>query len=134
MRIREKSPGVRLLIIERYQKYARRIHCSGTETAGWAWLVNQELVRRVWQRAQGRCEYCRLRASEVRPVLKTSPLACLHCNRHKGPNIAGPWESVRLFHPRHHKWSEHFAWTKAELAARTVIGRVTIAERAFPPN
>jgi hypothetical protein len=33
-------------------------------------------------------------------------LACLHCNRHKGPNIAGrdvaTGDLVRLFHPRQH--------------------------------
>lgn len=37
-------------------------------------------------------------------VLENLALACLHCNRHKGPNIAGTdpstGEIVRLFHPR----------------------------------
>lgn len=108
--------------------------------------MNQELIRQVWQRAEGRCEYCRLPAS-VYPLpfhvdhiiaqqhggptsLENLALACLHCNRHKGPNIAGrdpvTGEIMRLFHPRRDQWTEHFAWTKGELAARTVIGRVTI--------
>ncbi len=36
--------------------------------------------------------------------LDTLALACLHCNQHKGPNIAGrnpeTGEVVELFHPR----------------------------------
>jgi 5-methylcytosine-specific restriction endonuclease McrA len=39
-------------------------------------------------------------------------LACIHCNRFKGPNIAGldpeTGELVRLFHPRTDKWADHF--------------------------
>jgi hypothetical protein len=108
--------------------------------------VNQDLARQVRQRAQDRCEYCRLPAS-VYPLpfhidhivarqhggltaLDNLALACLHCNRHKGPNIAGrdpaTGELVRLFHPRKDKWSEHFEWNAAELAGRTAIGRITI--------
>ena len=41
-------------------------------------------------------------------------LACPHCNRFKGPNIAGlnaeSGEAIRLFHPRKDTWSDHFAW------------------------
>ena len=107
--------------------------------------MNQDLVRQVRQRAQGRCEYCRLSVS-VYPLpfhvdhivarqhggvtaIDNLALACLHCNRHKGPNIAGrdpaTGELVRLFHPRQDKWSEHFEWNAAELAGRTAIGRIT---------
>ena len=57
-------------------------------------------------------------------------LSCLHCNRYKGPNIAGldPLTSriVRLFNPRQDIWSEHFAWLGAELRPLTGIGRVTL--------
>ena len=63
-------------------------------------------------------------------VLENLALACLHCNRHKGPNIAGAdpntGELVRLFHPRLDHWNEHFEWAGAELAGRTTVGRVTI--------
>jgi len=56
--------------------------------------------------------------------------ACLHCNRHKGPNIAGrdpvSGELVRLFHPRQDEWSDHFEWKDAELGGRTAIGTITI--------
>ena len=34
---------------------------------------------------------------------------------------------VRLFHPRHDKWLEHFRWDGPELKPLTEIGRVTIA-------
>lgn len=57
-------------------------------------------------------------------------LACLHCNRHKGPNIAGrdsaSGEVVRLFNPRLDHWVDHFEWKGSELAGRTMIGRVTV--------
>jgi hypothetical protein len=62
-------------------------------------------------------------------VLENLALACLHCNRHKGPNIAGldpaTGELVRLFHPRR-DWDDHFAWKGADLSAKTIIGLVTI--------
>jgi hypothetical protein len=100
--------------------------------------VNQELVRQVWRRAAGRCEYCRLPSAayplpfhvdhivaqqhEGPTSLENLALACLHCNRHKGPNIAGrdpvTGEIVRLFNPRQDPLTEHFAWTGAELGAR----------------
>ena len=46
-------------------------------------------------------------------------LACLHCNQHKGPNIAGrnpeTGEIVELFHPRRDWWGDHFDWNRADL-------------------
>ena len=57
-------------------------------------------------------------------------LACPHCNRFKGPNIAGidpeSSETVRLFHPRKDDWHEHFAWEGARLTGRTAVGRATV--------
>jgi hypothetical protein len=57
-------------------------------------------------------------------------LSCLHCNRHKGPNIAGrdpATEDIqRLFHPRKDSWDEHFQLNGAILVGLTVIGRVTV--------
>ncbi len=56
--------------------------------------------------------------------------ACFHCNRHKGPNIAGldpaTGQVVRLFHPRTDSWSEHFRLEGATLAGLTSIGRATV--------
>jgi hypothetical protein len=58
-------------------------------------------------------------------------LACIHCNRFKGPNIAGldpeTLEIVRLFHPRRDRWLEHFEWNGPELIGRTALGGATVA-------
>ena len=57
-------------------------------------------------------------------------LACIHCNRYKGPNIAGidphTGELTRLFHPRTDEWHRHFEWDGAEIRPLTPIGRVTL--------
>jgi hypothetical protein len=110
-------------------------------------LLHADLIRRVWQRARSRCEYCQLPAG-LHPLpfqidhiiarqhggpteLENLALACIHCNRFKGPNIAGidPYggEIVRLFHPRRDSWTEHFAWDGPQLKGPTQTGRVTIA-------
>jgi hypothetical protein len=58
--------------------------------------------------------------------------ACLHCNRHKGPNLAGLDRAGRrpklvgLFHPRRHRWPRHFAVAGPRLRGRTPVGRVTV--------
>jgi len=57
-------------------------------------------------------------------------LACLHCNRHKGPNISG-WDAdsgqlVRLFHPRTDSWKEYFRLDAPRINGTTPIGRVTV--------
>jgi hypothetical protein len=108
--------------------------------------VNRDLVQQVRQRAQDRCEYCRLpaliyplpfhvdhiiaRQHGGQTALENLAFACLHCNRHKGPNIASrdpvTGELTRLFHPRRDRWSEHFEWVGSELAGKTAIGRITV--------
>jgi hypothetical protein len=109
-------------------------------------LLSPNLSQQVWSRAGQRCEYCHLPAA-VYPLpfqidhiiarqhggktrLENLALACLHCNRHKGPNIAGidPASGllVRLFHPRQDEWRMHFEWNVDELRGKTAIGGVTI--------
>jgi len=59
--------------------------------------------------------------------------ACRRCNEFKGPTtkmhdpLTG--ETVPLFHPRQHKWTDHFAWDAAGLRLRglSAIGRATIS-------
>jgi hypothetical protein len=62
-------------------------------------------------------------------------LACLHCNLHKGPNIAGldpaTGQLTPLFHPRTEQWLDHFEWRGPVLVGRTAIGRTTIATLAL---
>jgi hypothetical protein len=79
--------------------------------------VNRELVLAVRDRAQERCEYCRIPQFALPlpfqidhivaeqhggiTALDNLALACPHCNRYKGPNIAGldpaSGKLVRLF-------------------------------------
>lgn len=109
--------------------------------------MQSELVRHAWHRANGRCEYCQLPANlypapfQIDHIIARQhggategdnlALACIHCNRFKGPNIAGldraTGKLVRLFHPRKDNWEEHFLWKGSELEGLTDVGRVTIA-------
>jgi hypothetical protein len=108
--------------------------------------MNDELEWLVRKRAAESCEYCRMpqNLTSVRhqidhiiaikhrgpTVASNLALACLACNNHKGPNIAGidpvSKSIIRLYHPRLHKWSAHFRWNGAILLGRTAIARTTI--------
>lgn len=76
-------------------------------------------VRRLWAAAT------RVHKQELR----LQP-ACVFCNLHKGPNIAGldpvSRELTRLYDPRRDRWREHFAWQGAVLIGLTAVGRTTI--------
>ena len=108
--------------------------------------MDRTLEELVWRRAGGCCEYCRTPQdiedlpAEIDHVIADThggraaasnlALSCLHCNRHKGPNLSGidPQTRLlsRLFHPRRHSWLYHFRWQGARLRGRTAIGRTTI--------
>ena len=68
-------------------------------------------------------------------VIDNLALACVHCNRHKGPNVAGvdamTGQVTPLFHPRRERWPDHFAWAGAVLTGKTQTGRVTIEVQAI---
>lgn len=55
--------------------------------------------------------------------------ACPHCNRYKGPNIAGidaeSGDVVRLFHPRFDTWEGHFRMSGSRIVGHSAVGRVT---------
>ena len=57
--------------------------------------------------------------------------SCFYCNSFKGSDLSGldfrTKRITRLFHPRRHKWAQHFRWNGAVLVGRTPIGRATIA-------
>jgi hypothetical protein len=115
--------------------------------------MHEELGREVRRRAGGVCEYCRLPAGvhpipfEIehiipkqhggRKILSNLAYSCLHCNRHKGPNLSGNdsrgsrSKLVLLFNPRRHQWGHHFRWEGPYLVGRTAIGRVTIVVLAM---
>ena len=108
--------------------------------------MNPALERIVWQRAEGRCKYCRLpqvesratfaidhiiaRQHRGRTVAGNLALSCIYCNGRKGPNLAGQdpttGKLTRLYHPRRHKWPYHFHYHGSKLIGRTAIGRTTI--------
>jgi hypothetical protein len=108
--------------------------------------LNAEIVRQVWQRARFRCEYCHLPTSAILAPFQIDhiiarqhggsndpdnlALSCIHCNRYKGPNIAGidpnTDQVVPLFHPRRDVWAVHFQWSKAELRPLTASARATL--------
>ena len=115
--------------------------------------MDETLAARVRSRAGFRCEYGRM-PDGVHPwpfeiehviavqhggptILGNLAYACLFCNRHKGPNLAGidrktsRTRLVRLFTPRRHRWAFHFEWDGGAIVGRTAIGRVTVYVLAF---
>ncbi len=100
----------------------------------------------VAERAQNRCEYCLVRDDDVflphqadhiipeqhggATSAENLALACVHCNRHKGPNLASldpiTGQLTPLFNPRLHGWVEHFTVAQAYIQPLTSIGRVTV--------
>jgi len=109
--------------------------------------MDARLKESVRRRARLRCEYCHLPESiaelpfqfdhvisEQHGGVATADnlaLACVRCNRYKGPNLSGidheSGKITRLFNPRSDVWSKHFVWKGASLSGRTAIGRTTIA-------
>jgi hypothetical protein len=108
--------------------------------------VSREIDRRVRERANGLCEYCRLPQAFdpwAFPVdhiiaqqhggktrLSNLALACTRCNRNKGPNIAGfdnrKRDIIRLYNPRRDRWPEHFRWRGPRILGLTPMDRATI--------
>jgi len=109
--------------------------------------MDDELVELIWERAGHVCEYCHMpqalypapfgidhiiaRQHDGPTIASNLALICVHCNSHKGPNIAGRDKITRkltpLFNPRRHRWSRHFRWDGAYVRGRSAIGRVTVA-------
>lgn len=109
--------------------------------------MDRDLQRAVWKRAGSACEYCRIpQALDPLPfqidhiiaeqhggrsVIENLALACLACNKRKGPNLAGidglSGKLAPLFNPRTQIWTRHFYWDGPLLMGRTQIGRATIA-------
>lgn len=97
------------------------------------------------ERAGGCCEYCRVSqnssdvAFHVEHIIAVShggktvehnlALSCLRCNLYKGTNIAAADpvtdEPTFLYHPRRHRWSDHFRLHGAIIEPLTPEGRAT---------
>ena len=105
--------------------------------------------KEVSDRAQGRCEYCRIPSQgqvawfpidHIKPrtkggesTLANLALACPRCNGHKWKfdSAIDPesGEEVPLFDPRSQAWEEHFAWaadSTLRIEGRTATGRATV--------
>jgi hypothetical protein len=100
----------------------------------------------VIERAQGRCEYCRIHQDvsiyrhEIDHIIaqkhggQTSAdnlaLACLPCNRSKGSDLTtfDPVSNdvVLLFNPRRQSWIDHFTLDGPHIIGLTPIGRATV--------
>ncbi len=107
-------------------------------------MIDAESRRHVRQRADHRCEYCRLpeelgdvtfhiehivaRQHHGGDELSNLALACDRCNLFKGPNLSTKveGETVELFHPRQHEWHDHFAFSGPEIVGLTPTGRATV--------
>jgi len=109
--------------------------------------MNARTRKHVRQRADHRCEYCRL-WQQFAPVvrfqiehirarqhggddaLENLALACPRCNGFKGTNLAAidpeTDELVTLFNPRTDVWMEHFVLVGIELHGLTAVGRATV--------
>lgn len=106
------------------------------------------LRRLVFQRALGRCEYCKSQADfatqsfateHIIPSAKKGTndpdnlaLACQGCNAYKSAKTeaADPLTQriAPLFHPRQHVWHDHFDWDESftQIIGLTPTGRATI--------
>jgi hypothetical protein len=102
------------------------------------------------KRARGRCEYCLSPAAfssdpfaveHIQPLAEGGPTrlsnlaySCQGCNNAKYTHTAAldatTGERVPLYHPRQHRWRDHFYWSAdfLELVGRTPIGRATVAQ------
>jgi 5-methylcytosine-specific restriction endonuclease McrA len=108
--------------------------------------VSETLRQLVYERAEGRCEYCLIpdyavfAAHEIDHIIarkhggQTVPenlaLSCALCNKYKGSDLTSidPETDaiVPLYHPRHENWDDHFQLQGALFVPLTQTGRVTV--------
>ena len=108
--------------------------------------INERIRTFVAERANFRCEYCRLHSDylflsfEIDHVIAVKhggtnnldnlAYACPHCNQHKGSDFATLLDDFRniilLFNPRIHDWNTHFETLHGEIIAKTQIGEASV--------
>lgn len=110
--------------------------------------IPKRLREAIERRAGRRCEYCLcpldittdpFAIEHILPVIRGGrtvsgnlALSCSTCNGHKYSHIEGydsvSGQSVPLYHPRLHHWTEHFTWDadSIRLVGLSPIGRATI--------
>lgn len=108
--------------------------------------VARAAARFVQQRANGRCEYCRMHEAlqgatfHVEHVIPSAAdgsdedmnlaWACVLCNlkKSKRTRIVDPQtgDEVAFFNPRTERWEDHFEWSGLLIKAKTATGRALI--------
>jgi 5-methylcytosine-specific restriction endonuclease McrA len=110
-------------------------------------MIGAKIRAEVRSRANNACEYCQLHQDDsplaslhVEHIIPKThggsddldnlALACIDCNLHKGPNLAGidpeTNQLTALFHPRQEQWNAHFEWSGIHLVGVSATGRTTI--------
>ncbi len=107
--------------------------------------ITEGLRNEVARRAHHRCEYCLIHEDDIafRPHIdhiisrkhgglsdiENLAYACVICNRNKGSDVASidgsSGEIVRLFHPRHDRWADHFQLDGCSIRALSDVGAAT---------
>lgn len=107
--------------------------------------ISEDLRAAVARRAGHRCEYCLIHEDDCGFSIEVDHIvsrkhggrsnsdnlayACAPCNRYKGTDVAtiDPQTEavVPLFHPRRHRWEEHFRIAGAVIEPTTEIGAAT---------
>lgn len=107
--------------------------------------LSDRLRQLVIDRARNRCEYCLLPQAAAlhkhepdhivplqhggETVESNLALACMRCNRFKGPNIGSidplTGKLIPFFNPRIHNWEDHFQLDGAVIRSLTPEARVT---------
>jgi HNH endonuclease len=108
--------------------------------------ISTKLRGIITQRAQQKCEYCRIHQDfsiyihEIDHIIATKhngktglenlALACLSCNRHKGSDLTSidpiTQKITRLFNPRIDRWADHFCLSTGQIVGTSAIGRTTV--------
>lgn len=108
--------------------------------------ISAELRRIIRNRANNRCEYCRIPDSHTfdeheidhiyaekhggETIESNLCLSCWICNRHKGSDLTSLDPQTRqitpLFHPRDDRWEDHFQLDGGFINPITPQGRVTV--------
>lgn len=108
--------------------------------------MNPLLAEEIWKRAGNRCEYCRIPHPRYRvpfqidhiiarqhggpTAIENLALACLHCNRFKGPKSRGSirsranWFACSTRGPTSGR--RIFQFEGARISGTTAIGRATV--------
>ena len=107
--------------------------------------ITEALRNDVARRAHHRCEYCLIHQDDIafRPHIdhivsrkhgglsdiENLAYACALCNRSKGSDLASingrGDEIVRMFHPRHDRWADHFQLDGCSIRAISEVGAAT---------